>query len=198
MPATDSYGQNVQYLQLSDAPNLEQLGQWLTSGLVPQSIMRFESSTARAALLTGAQAPQAGMVTWLDSEQRIDYYDGAAWQAWTPGAWIPLTLSSGFAAFSGSPAYRILNQRVEMRGTIQKSDGTPFIKNSLFTFCTLPAAAVPNGYRYFTVATQWATDLYGRVEVHPAPDNFMQALIPQSTTTGAAWLSLDQVAYSLV
>lgn len=45
--------------------------------LMDQAVMRFSGSAARAASIT---APTEGMVTYLDSTNRLYIYDGAAWQ----------------------------------------------------------------------------------------------------------------------
>ncbi|MCW7941761.1 hypothetical protein AAW14_06580 [Streptomyces hygroscopicus] len=190
---TDSYGQSIPYLDYTDKPDLKTLGEGIVGGLTPKSVMRFASASARDATIT---TPVAGMVAWLNDVKQLAYHNGTSWITITATDWTALTFASGYVAFSGNPAYRIINQRVELRGTVEKSDSSPFAKGSFFTICTLPSAAWPAYYRYFTGATQWAADMYGRIEVHP--DGTIQCLIPSSGATGAAWISLDQVAYSLV
>lgn len=78
--ATDDYGQSVTVYQNSESPNLQALATNLASGIIPRSVMRFASASARAAALTGATAPVEGMVTWLQDVNRLYVYDGSTWQ----------------------------------------------------------------------------------------------------------------------
>lgn len=78
--ATDDYGQSVTVYQNSESPNLQALATNLANGIIPRSVMRFASASARAAALTGATAPVEGMVTWLQDGNRLYVYDGSAWQ----------------------------------------------------------------------------------------------------------------------
>jgi hypothetical protein len=74
--ATDSYGQSITLYQNSEAPNLESMIGNLATGVIPRSVMRFASASARSATLT---SPVEGMVTWLQDVNRLDYYDGSVW-----------------------------------------------------------------------------------------------------------------------
>jgi hypothetical protein len=61
----------------------------LTSGdvngyLMDQTVMRFASASARS---TAIPSPTEGMITWLDDSNRIDGYDGGAWQPMAHTAW---------------------------------------------------------------------------------------------------------------
>lgn len=193
---TDSYGQSIPYLDYTDAPDLSAWGAALANGVAPQTVMKFASASTRAATLTGAQTPTVGMVTYCVAEDRLDVYQAGGWTPITPGAWTTITFASGFAASTGTPAYRIVDGAVELRGTVQKSDGTAFTTSSAFTIATLPAAARPPAYRYFSAATAWAANMYGRVEVHP--DGTLAVGIPAGSGAAATWVALDQVRYSLV
>jgi hypothetical protein len=50
--------------------------------LQDQSIMVFASTAARA---TAIASPSEGMFTYLSDTNALEYYDGAAWQAFTSG-----------------------------------------------------------------------------------------------------------------
>lgn len=193
---TDSFGQEIEYLDYTDAPDLSAWGAALANDIAPQTVMRFASANARAATLTGAQAPVVGMVTYCVVEDRLDVYQAGGWTPITPGAWTTLTFASGFAAATGTPAYRIVNGTVELRGTLQKGDGSPFTTASIFTVATLPSAIRPPAYRYFAAATSWAANMYGRIEVHP--DGTLAVGIPAGSGAAATWVALDPVRYSLV
>jgi hypothetical protein len=79
MAGTDSYSQGVSVATLTDPPNAEILARNLADGIVPRLVMRFASSSARTAALTGTSAPAAGMVTYLADVKRVDFYDGSVW-----------------------------------------------------------------------------------------------------------------------
>ncbi|MFE5658383.1 hypothetical protein ACFQ9H_19600 [Streptomyces sp. NPDC056517] len=196
MANPDPYGQGIQIAALADAPDAETLAHGIVDAVAPRLNLRFASAAARAAQLVGAAAPVAGMLTYLLAEDRYDVRmaDGT-WQALSPGAWIPLTFASGYAARTGLPSYRIVNGSVEMRGTFQRSAGGAFSKGVTFTVMTLPAAARPTSYRYFLGRTEWAADMQGGIEV--APDGTVNVGIPNTAGTAASWMALDQVRYSL-
>ena len=82
MPTTDPYGQGIQYSLLSDPPNAQTLGQEIVPPLTAQSNLRFQNAAARAAELTGDQAPAPGMVTYLRDEDRFEGYTSG--QGWVP------------------------------------------------------------------------------------------------------------------
>lgn len=196
MATTDSYGQSISIAALTDPPNAQALAQGIASAVAPRTVMRFTSATARTATLVGTAAPVPGMITYLAAEDRYEarMADGT-WLTISPGPWIPLTFAGGFVAKTGSPSYRIVAGSVELRGTVEKSDATPFTKGAAFTILILPAAARPSSFRYFNCATEFAAHLYARAEVEPGgPVNI---IVPPSTATGASWLSLDSVRFSL-
>lgn len=80
MPTTDDYGQAISIALLTDPPNAETLAKSLAAGIVPRSVMRFASASARSAALTGATAPVEGMVTYLQDVNQAYLYDGSAWR----------------------------------------------------------------------------------------------------------------------
>lgn len=196
MPLTDDYGQDVSYPVLGDTPNIETAFNGVVNGLVKRTTMRFADANERAATLSGLTAPVAGMVTYLVAEDRLEVRMGdGTWQPLTPGPWIPLTFGTGYVARTGSPAYRVVNGSVELRGTFQRTAGTAFTKGATFTPLTLPVGARPSTYRYFIARTEWAADLHGGVEV--APDGTINVGIPNSAGTAASWMSLDSIRFTL-
>jgi hypothetical protein len=78
--ATDDYGQGVTVYTNPETPNLEAIAKNLAGGIIPRSIMRFASASARSAALTGVSAPVEGMHTTLADTNRTYRYDGSAWQ----------------------------------------------------------------------------------------------------------------------
>ncbi|MFE0647511.1 hypothetical protein ACFVZH_02825 [Streptomyces sp. NPDC059534] len=196
MATTDPYGQSISIAALTDAPNAAALAQGIADAVAPRTVMRFTSASVRAATLVGAYAPVPGMITYLATEDRYEarMSDGT-WQTISPGPWIPLTFATGYSARTGSPAYRIVNGCVELRGTGEKTDTTAFPKGVAFTMLTLPVAARPPAYRYFAAATEFASHLYARVEVTPTGD--VTVIVPTSTGTAASWVSFDSIRFSL-
>ncbi|MER7908314.1 hypothetical protein [Streptomyces sp. NPDC096068] len=193
--ATDSYGQGIIIPSLTDPPDVRSPSAGMDD-IIGQTVLHFATAAARTAALTGAAAPVPGMVTYLAAEDRYDarMADGS-WQPITPGPWVPLSFASGYTARTGLPSYRIVNGAAELRGTFQRTSGTAFTKAVTFTPLTLPAAARPTSYRYFTARTEVAADMYGSVEV--AIDGTVNVIIPNSAGTAASWMALDQIRYSL-
>lgn len=76
--ATDAYGQGIQIADLTAPPNAAVLATNL-GAVIPQTIMRFASASARAATLTGATAPVEGMVSWLQDTDGLQVYNGTTW-----------------------------------------------------------------------------------------------------------------------
>ncbi|MCY0926222.1 hypothetical protein OTB20_08385 [Streptomyces sp. H27-H1] len=193
MPGIDDLGQGIPYPLLSDPPNIESALSSMVDSAVPRMNMRFANANARAATIP---SPVAGMECYLIAEKRKELYDGAAWVTITPSGWVPITFASGYQARAGSPSYRILNSCVELRGSVQRVGFTPFIKGTGFSIATLPTICRPPHYRTYAVATEWATDMYARLEV--TPDGEVEIGIPTITGTAARWLCLDGVRYSLI
>ncbi|MEE1813613.1 hypothetical protein PUR59_00970 [Streptomyces sp. SP18ES09] len=193
--ATDTYGQGITLPALTDAPNIS-LPADSMNDILSQAVLRFASASTRAATLVGSLAPVPGQVTYLASEDRYEARMGdGTWQTISPGPWVSLTFASGYSARTGSPAYRIVNGSVELRGTVEKTPSAAFPKGTAFTILTLPTVARPPAYRYFAAATEFASHLYARVEVEP--DGDVTVIVPTSTGTAASWVSLDNIRFSL-
>ncbi|WNI28656.1 hypothetical protein [Streptomyces sp. ITFR-6] len=201
MPKPDNYGQSVQYPVLSDTPNIETALQALVNGVVPLTTMRFANANERSATLTGAYKPVPGMITYLIAEDRWDRRDGDnVWRPFSPGVWKPLSYASGYTAQSGSPAYRIVNNQVQLRGTIRRTAAnTDLVVNADTKFATLPAEARPTGvYRFFLAAANFVNAggqsyFSGRVGI--APDGSMIYIMPLNSKS--EWLSLDGIHFSI-
>ncbi|MHC3427167.1 hypothetical protein [Streptomyces sp. DT18] len=79
MPNTDPWGQGVQLMSNTDAPDIPKAVSDLAAGTIPKGVLSFASASARGATLAGAQAPFSGMLTWLRDVRRLDLYDGGTW-----------------------------------------------------------------------------------------------------------------------
>lgn len=95
MPTTDSYGQGVSLISLTDAPDMSKAVADLANGLIPRSVMRFASASTRGATLT---APVEGMTTWLEDANRLEVYNGSSWVTPEPSL---STTTSGLSAAAG-------------------------------------------------------------------------------------------------
>jgi hypothetical protein len=95
MPTTDSYGQGVSLISLTDAPDMAKAIADLAAGVIPRGVMRFASASARGATLA---APVEGMTTWLQDANRLEVYDGSAWVTPEPSL---ATTTSGLSAAAG-------------------------------------------------------------------------------------------------
>jgi hypothetical protein len=76
MATTDNYGQGVSIVALTDPPNIESWAKAMVNALAQQTIMRFASSSARAATIT---SPVEGMQSWQQDTNTMEYYDGTQW-----------------------------------------------------------------------------------------------------------------------
>ncbi|MEU0940289.1 hypothetical protein [Embleya sp. NPDC005971] len=195
MPGQDIYAQGIAAALLSDKPDAQSLAKAIADGAAKYGVKIFTNASNRGAVLTGLAAPVAGMVTYLAAENRIDYYDGSVWQPITPGPWIPLPYDAAITAQTGSPAYRLVNGVVELRGTLRRVDGASFAKVTTITLATLPAGYRPGSFRYFPVATEFASVMYARVLVDVS--GVIQANIPPDAGTAATWISLDGIRIAL-
>jgi len=69
----------------------------VNSYLMDQAVMRFSSSATRA---TALPSPSEGMMSYLDSTNAVEVYNGAAWTSVT-GTEIPHAMAVLTASFSG-------------------------------------------------------------------------------------------------
>lgn len=221
MPATDPYGQGFQYSVLSDAPNGQTIGQEIVTQMTDQTVMRFPSASARAGILTGAQAPAHGMVTYLAAEDRFEgYLAGQGWAPLTPGPWEPITLASGRVAAWSVPQWRVNGGLIELQGSVAKSDNSTFYWNGAtnestglandWQLGTLPSAARPaTADRYAIVPTEMATNYYARVQIRAANASSgpgqIHLNVPHiagqsstvDTSSGPHWVSLDGIKFPI-
>lgn len=81
MPADDEYGQGIDLWQMTDAPDIPAAIKALADGVIPRSVLRYASASARGAAI---DAPVDGMMTWLIAEGRLEIYHNGSWLAWPP------------------------------------------------------------------------------------------------------------------
>jgi hypothetical protein len=109
----------------------------LDTYLMHQSTMVFASASARDTALSGVIAE--GMTCYLSDVNRLEVYDGAAWQTLgVHAAWAAPTLVNSWADFGGGnqvAQYRKVGDTVQMRGIV-KSGAT-----------STEAFTLPSGFR---------------------------------------------------
>jgi hypothetical protein len=158
VPTPDDYGQGIQITSNTDAPDLPKTAQQLAAGLVPRSIMRFASSSARGATLAGDFAPVEGMMTYLRDVDRLDLYDGSAWVTVSVGSrtWTTISLASGFTQngnSNGTLQYRLLNisgeDSLQFRGAVNR---TSYPSSPPFSY-VINSTALPSAVRPSTLRT---------------------------------------------
>lgn len=196
MPGVDDLDQNVPFPLLSDPPNIESATNNLVDAVVPKLNMIFPDANARAATIP---TPTAGMECFLIAEKRKELYDGTTWVTMTAGGWVPLTLDAGYEPFSGTPAYRIVDNSVELKGKVQRTAFASFVHATAVRLSSLPTVIRPTSERTFIVATEWAADLFAWVTVQ-SNGNLTTVLPPTGSAPIAAvarWVSLDGVRYTL-
>jgi hypothetical protein len=203
---TDIYSQGIAYPALSDAPDAETGFDTQTNGIVQRTTLRFASASARAAALTGASAPVEGMVTWLQDADRLEVYDGAAWQALAHGStsWTTPTLAASYSGdgnSNGTVQYRLTSRfgtnYVEWRGglNIPYSGSNP-LNSGNFLSAALASTFRPASRRTVTVACSDAASTRVALKVDFHTDGTVTIVGTTSNDT-PPWLSLNNVQYSL-
>jgi hypothetical protein len=145
MPITDDYGQGVSSLAYGESPDLQVMGEGLLAGLVPRSVMRFASASARAATIT---SPVEGMVTWRQDANVLEVYDGASWVTPPPNVATTAsgaTASSGFSLVSFS-AYKISGVMAMVNIAVTRT-GSTINADSAGNLADTELATLPSGYR---------------------------------------------------
>lgn len=147
MPTSDNYGQGVGIWQMTDAPSIPGAVGALADGIIPRTVMRFASASARGATLSGSYAPVEGMATYLQDVNRLEVYDGSSWV--TPPQSLSsttsgLSVASGFSQLDFAGYREGRNVMVDVflartGSTISESSGN--IADTVC--CTLPAGWRP-------------------------------------------------------
>lgn len=206
MPSTDAYGQGIQITSNTDAPDIPKTAQQLADGLIPRSILRFASSSARGATLTGAQAPVEGMLTWLQDVNRLDLYDGSSWVAVSTGAsaWTTISLASGFTQngnSNGTLQYRLLNisgeESLQFRGAVNRTSYPSRPPSSYVINSTaLPAAVRPQTLRTVLIPCSDVSSTRIGLKLDVQTDGYLQ-VFGFTSTDKPPWLGFNGVTVSL-
>ncbi|GES27952.1 hypothetical protein AB0G60_02480 [Streptomyces angustmyceticus] len=210
MPTTDSYGQGVQVASLTDAPNQQVLAANLAAGLVPRSVMRFSSASARNATIA---SPAAGMTAFLTTEKLLTVFDGTAWVVVAAGtsAWTTIPLASGYSHdgnSNGTAQYRIVNLFGELTVMLQGGlnltyPGSPgnIANGGIITNTALPAAARPGSLRTVSAACSASNSSSLSLKIDAQSDGHLKVIGTSSTTASdrvtPPWVSLNGLFYSL-
>ena len=159
MPTQDDYAQDIDLISLTDAPDIPKAITDLAAGVIPRSVMRFASASARGATLT---APVEGMPTWLQDVNRLEVYDGSAWvtppqtlTSTTSGLSVPSGFSlNDFAAYREGRVIAVDVYLSRTGATIPEDDG-----NIVDTVC----CTLPSGWRptHQTINGTWDSGVAG-------------------------------------
>lgn len=206
MPTTDAWGQGISLTSLTDAPDLPKAISDLAAGVIPRGVLRFASATTRGATLVGGQAPEEGMLSWLEDVNRLDVYDGTAWVAVSTGvsAWTTISLASGFTHNgndNGTLQYRLLNisgeESVQFRGAVGRSSYPTSPPNSYTINSTaLPSAVRPQTLRSVLVACSDTSSDRIALKLDVRTDGYLW-LVGFNATAKPPWISLNGVIVSL-
>lgn len=203
MPTTDAYGQGVSITTGQDAPDIPATAQALASGLVPRSVMRFASASARNATVT---SPVGGMVAFLQDTKLFTGYDGTAWVVLAAGtqAWTTIPLASGYSHDgngNGTAQYRVVNLFGETTVMLRGGVGLTYPGNALpnsgtMTNSALPSAARPTSVRTVSAACSATSSTVTALKIDATPTGHL-LLIGTSSTDKPPWVSLNGCFYSL-
>lgn len=116
----------------------------------------------------------------------------------TPSAWTNITLTSGIASNSPAtgapPQWRIIDDEVQLRGTVKKSNNTDFTVSPQ-DLGTLPAQALPPYIVYALAPANFVNDeAYGRLEI--TTSGIIRVLWRAGSGFSPAWFSLDGISFS--
>ena len=131
MATTDDYGQGVSISALTDAPNAETLAKNIANALAPRSVMRFASSSARTAALTGATAPVEGMVSYLQDVDRLYVYTGSAWVEISTRQEASAVLTSGSSVTSSEVLTGLSVTMTTRASTSYKLEASGLVRSTL-------------------------------------------------------------------
>lgn len=159
MPTTDEWGQGVDLASLTDAPDLPKAIKDLADGVIPRSVMRFASASARGATI---DTPVEGMPTWLQDVNRLEVYDGSGWVTPEPSlasTTSGLSVESGFslntfAAYRQGKVVSVDIYLARTGATISEAAG-----NIVDTECCM----LPSGWRptHQTINGTWDSGVAG-------------------------------------
>lgn len=205
MPTTDSYGQGIDIAALTDAPDGPKAVRDLADGVIPRSILRFADAAERNATLTGATAPVAGMMAWLDAEEILTLYDGAAWVtvATATTSWTTLSLAAGYAHdgnSNGNAQYKRINvggaDMIVMRGGISITYSGGNLPNSgNLLSSVLPTTARPTTVRTLNVTCSNLSSSVSAFKMDAETSGQLE--LAQASGSTPPWISLNGVMYSL-
>lgn len=107
-----------------------------------------------------------------------------------PGTWLDMPLNSGIVAYghdTHNPQYRIVNDRVELRGVVAKSNGSNFTSSPV-TIATLPANARPTALSYAVIGRQFV-DVSGFARLQVDSSGTINVYFYTGDPPG--WMALD-------
>lgn len=151
------------------------------------------SATQSADLTRWRVAPSSTIVARIGSDGTV-YAPNI-----TPGSWTNVTLSSGLVSAAGPsgtgavPSYRLTGDRMDLRGSIKKTDGSAMTSSPL-TLGTIPSTLSPLSIAYFICATNIIADI-SWARVHITPTGTIQAYFSTGAGFTPNWINLDGISF---
>lgn len=206
MPTTDAWGQSIQITSNTDAPDIPKTAQQLADGLVPRSVLRFASSSARGATLVGTAAPVDGMVTYLQDVQRYEVRINGQWVVLSTGvsSWTTISLASGFTQngnSNGTLQYRLLNisgeESLQFRGAVNKTSypSSP-PSNYVINSTALPSAVRPSTLRTVLIPCSDVSSVRIALKLDVRTDGYLE-VFGFSGEVKPPWIGFNGVTVSL-
>lgn len=205
MPTSDAYGQGIQIASMTDAPSIPDAIKAVTDGLIPRSILRFESASERGATLT---TPVEGMMAWLKDQNLLTLYDGTAWTVVAAGsqAWTSPALATGYTN-NGNSNGNVRWRKVNLFGenaimwsgginvTYESGSGSFPVNDGMFLSSPMPAGARPTSRRTVTAACSGVSSEQLSMKVDFNSDGTV-TIVPKGGAE-PPWISLNNIMYTL-
>lgn len=117
------------------------------------------------------------------------------WDMLLSRPWTNLSLSSGYVALDSSktPQYRVVGDKLELRGLIKRSNGSTF-DNTYRTVASIPASSSPTREAYVPCGSNFSSATGGGGMCNIQASGVVQINAPQGLVT---WVSLDGISLSI-
>lgn len=116
--------------------------------------------------------------------------DNKCFTKWRDGGWKTLSISgTGITAGSVTPKYRVINDRIYIRGTISADMSTASLPVKI---AELPEGARPAEVKYELIAGEG--DRMARLYVNTSGEvylNYFKTYAGESITSGTYWVQID-------
>lgn len=154
-------------------------------------------NVASSANLGDINGPYDGLMAVTRDTDNIYVYSGSTWKltAIADPGWTAITLSAGYQSFSTGyvPGYKVIGNRVYLRGVVQRTAGGLWTYGSNFNIATLPVAIRPPSRMATWLATaQWSSTnpMVARLEIQTSGVLGIAAVGPAGGTA-PTWIDIN-------